>query len=360
MECIEFIQCACRAAAGIAIAAPLAAASLLAAAPTATNQPPVPTSVWSRAAAAPTASNQPPALTSSWNHLWIRDIPLKASNAFPFVAAADPYERLWLADQREGIVNVYSKQGLRRDSVRAPRGTVVAIYFDDEGGQALVASQRGEMRWPLGDYYLFSMDRQSGRDITKTRNRTYPKYWTGRSAEDELELSRRRGEFTEVTSPSNIVRWTLVLSPHGSVVMVLPVFSIIERHGADGKTVSDSLAESLRPWSPCWLLATRNDQFLIGDTLGKRIVLAEPAMKPRMAWPRENVAGLVPAPRPDTGWLLLDPTARTIELAGAGGRAEGTWRLPPGQWLAALMPRRNTLWLFESTTWTWHAYDRAK
>jgi len=300
-----------------------------------------------------------PPLTASWRLVWTRPIPLKPSNAFPFVAAADSHGRLWLADQLRNNLCVYDRSGLRRERIPvAARGFVTSISFDDSSGRVLAATQRGELRWPIGEYYLCSMNRASGRDISLKRNRTYPQYWDGLNVSDDLELARLRGEVTAATSPSNITPWLVTLSPRGTVFMALPLLSIIERHSADGRTISDSYLEDLRPWSPCWLIATMDNRLLVADALRKRLILLDTTLQIRTSWPRDTVARLVPAPRPDAGWLLLDPAGRTLELFGRAGMPEGSWSLPPGRGLAALMPRRDILWLFDEPTWTWQAYDR--
>ena len=302
-----------------------------------------------------------PPLTTAWRLVWTRPIPLRPTNASPFVAAADSHGRLWLADQIRNTLCVYDRNGSGHERVPVTsRGIVTSISLDDNGGRVLAATQRGALRFPLGEYYLFSMNRSSGRDISRERNRTYPQYWDGRSVAEDLELARLRGEFTAVTTPAAITRWLVTMTPRGTVFMALPLLSIIERHSADGRTISDSFPENLRPWSPCWLIATMDNRLLVGDALQKRIILLDTTLRIRASWPCDTVDRVVPAPRPDAGWLLLDTAKRTLELAGRDGAPEGTWSLPPWRCIAALMTERKVLWLFNDLTWTWQAYDRRK
>jgi len=296
------------------------------------------------------------ALTSAWRLAWVRPVPVARAAAAPLVVAAGRNQRLWIADQNAGEVQVYTTRGRQLARLKvAKRGVISALDFD-RADRLLVAQQRRELRVPLGDVRVFEGSSSSAGSYRMIRSRTYPKYWTGRSVAEEIELARARGEYTAFTPPDQLVMRGAAITPRGSVFVIVPVLSTMERFSADGATASTYMMTELRPWSPCWVIATRDGELVLGDARNERMLLMDTAGRAKAAWPVTRVGEQIACARPGRGWLMLDPRAHTMAWYGREGVSEGQQRLPAA-YEAVAMPDARTLWLFDTNEWTWHEYQ---
>ncbi len=296
-----------------------------------------------------------PSLTSGWRLAWSRAIPLARAAADPLVVAAGRNQRLWIADQSAHEVCAYSTRGRRHARLRvANRGTIVALDFD-RAERLLVAQQRREERVPLGEVRVFDTRGSAAASYQMLRSRTYPKYWTGRSVASEIILSRERDEYTMFTPPGQLLLRAAAITPRGSVYVIVPVLSTMERFAADGDGMTTYLMSELRPLSPCWLIATRASRLLMGDARNERILLLDTVGRLQRAWPQAQVGDVIPCARPGGGWVLLDPHQRRAIWHARDGGLEASYTIPPA-YTAVTLPDERTLWLFDTTAWTWDEY----
>jgi len=296
------------------------------------------------------------ALTSGWRLAWVRPVPLARAAAAPLVVAAGRNQRLWIADQNAGEVCVYSTRGRQLARLKVAHRGVISALDVDRADRLLVAQQRRELRVPFGEVRIFEKSGSSASSYRMIRSRTYPKYWTGRSVAEEMELARARGEYTAFTPPEQLLLRGAAITPRGSVFVIVPVLSTMERFSADGVTASTYMMTELRPWSPCWVIAARDGRLVLGDARNERMLLMDTAGRAKAAWPVTRVGEQIACARPDRGWLMLDPHEHTIAWYGRDGIYEGRQGLP-GRYEAVAMPDARTLWLFDINAWTWHEYQ---
>lgn len=296
-----------------------------------------------------------PALTSRWRLVWERRIPIARKEAEPLVVEAGRGRRLWVAAQRAKEVHVYSPQGGFHGRIRvANRGEIVALGFD-RSERVMVAQQRREMRLPLGELRIYKATDSNVNTYELLRSRTYPKQWTGRSVLEELDAARERGEYTEVTSPKELVLRGAAIAPAGSVYVIVPILGTIERLSADGMVMTRFLMSEVRPWSPCWIVVTRDRRVVVGDAAQNRIVVLDGAGRRLTSWPMGRVREQVAYARPGDGWVLMDGEEQVMRWYGRDGVYEGAMRLPR-VYAAVAMPDERTLWLFDKSAWVWHEY----
>lgn len=300
-----------------------------------------------------------PLFTNAWRLAWVRPVPLARAAAEPLVVTAGKNQRLWIAAQDAHEVHAYSTRGRRLARLQvANRGVIIAIDFD-RAERLLVAQQRREQRVPLGEVRVFDASGSSAAGYREVRSRTYPKYWTGRSVADETRLARERDEYSAFTPPDALLLRGAAISPRGSVFVIVPVLSTLERFSADGITVSTYLLTEWRPLSPCWIIATRDGRLVMGDARNERMLMLDTQGRAQASWPVERVGEQIACARPERGWLLLDPRTRTVTWYGRDGVHEGQQRLPLA-FTAVTMPDARTLWLFDTANWTWHEYQALK
>lgn len=300
-----------------------------------------------------------PSFTNAWRLAWVRPVPLARAAAEPLVVTAGKNQRLWIAAQDAHEVHAYSRRGRRLARLQvANRGVIIALGFD-RAERLLVAQQRREQRVPLGEVRVFDASGSSAASYRAIRSRTYPQYWTGRSVANEIRRARERDEYSAFTPPEALLLRGATMSPRGSVFVIVPVLSTLERFSADGITVSTYLLTELRPLSPCWIIATRDGRLVMGDARNERMLMLDTQGRAQASWPVTRVGEQIACARPEHGWLLLDPRKRTITWYGRDGVYEGQERLPAA-FTAVTMPNARTLWLFDTTNWTWHEYQALK
>ncbi|MCX7848150.1 MAG: hypothetical protein N2595_09010, partial [bacterium] len=137
--------------------------------------------------------------------------------------------------------------------------------------------------------------------------------------------------------------------------VLIPLISTIERVSADGAMVTRFMMREIRPWSPCWIVATGEGRLVVGDAKNDRVLLLDSLARRVASWPLVRVRDQVGCARPEKGWLLMDKEERTISWYGREGVYEGTQRLPR-RYEAVVMPEEERLWLFDTGAWVWHEY----
>jgi len=304
-----------------------------------------------------TLTNTPPVhFTSVWALARTRAMPLAASDAIPLVVAADDDERLWIADQTRHEICAYKHSGTRAQRVSVPaRGVVTSISFGDDQ-RILFALQRGTLSFPLGELRVHTGQHLVSKDYGLLYTRTYPNYWDGSSVRAMVANAQARREYCAVSPPTVIVPRIACISRRGTVYVAVPLLSLIERYASNGRTYTAFTLATVRPLVPCSLIVTRDEELVLADALRHRVIVMDSRARVKAVLACRDAQRLFIAPHYKTGWLMLDPAAEELSLVAREGRILQTCSLHGMSFAAALMPARNTLWLFDTQHWTWHDY----
>ncbi len=315
--------------------------------------------------AAPGLASMPPAaltnatpvhFTSVWTLARTRTLPLAAADATPLVVAVDDDEQLWIADQTRHEVAAYKHSGTRVRRVAVPaRGVVTSISFGNNQ-RMLLAMQRGTLSFPLGDLRVHTGQRLVHKDYGLLYARTYPIYWDSSTVRAMVADAQARGEYCAASPPTTIVPRTACISRRGTVYAAVPLLSLIERYASDGRTFSAFTLAPLRPLVPCGLIVTRDEELVLADALRQRVIVMDSRARVKTVLACRDAQRVFIAPQYKTGWLMLDAAAAELSLVASEGRLLQTCSLRGMACAAALMPARNTLWLFDTQHWTWQDY----
>jgi len=315
--------------------------------------------------AAPCLASAPPAtltnamalhFTSVWTLARTRAMPLAADDATPLVVTVDDDEQLWIADQSRHEVCAYKHSGTRTQRVSVPaRGVVTSISFGDNQ-RILFALQRGTLSFPLGDLRVHTGQRLVSKDYGLLYSRTYPNYWDSSSVRTMVAEAQARGEYCAASPPTTILPRTACISRRGTVYVAVPLLSLIERYASNGRTFSAFTLAPVRPLVPCSLIVTRDEELVLADALRHRVIIMDSRARVKTVLACRDAQRLFIAPHYKTGWLMLDPAAEQLSLFASEGRVLQTCSTRGLPFAAALMPARNTLWLFDTQHWTWHDY----
>ncbi|MCX7002798.1 MAG: hypothetical protein NTV22_05925 [bacterium] len=298
----------------------------------------------------------PEHFTSVWTLARTRAMPLAAADATPLVIATDDNEQLWIADQTQHEVCAYKHSGTRTQRVSVPaRGVVTSISFGDDQ-RILFALQRGTPSFPLGDLRVHTGQRLVSKDYGLLYTRTYPNYWDGSRVSTMVANAQARREYCAASPPTTIIPRTACISRRGTVYVAVPLLSLIERYASNGRTYTAFTLAPVRPLVPCSLIVTRDEELVLADALRNRIIVMDSRARVKTVLACQDAQQLFIAPHYKTGWLMLDPAAAELSLFASEGRLLQTCSTRGMSCAAALMPARNTLWLFDTQHWTWQDY----
>ncbi|NLF38590.1 hypothetical protein GX586_04050 [bacterium] len=307
--------------------------------------------------AANSATAGPPAEaefpTGVWKRVAVQPIPIPAGDAQPLVAAVDGDAQLWIACQTECEVWSFDRRGRRGERLKVDtsgKGPIVSIGFS-RAGDLMVMQQRMQYTFPLGEVRWFTSRSSTRRAYSMSSRWLVPRSWPGEVLSQMAKLDRGTGVYLAVNCAG--------CSRKGTTYVAVPRLQLIEKYSQDARLMGAYPLASLQPFNPVWLIVTRTDDVVVGDSAQNRMVLLDQSARIRGQWGNVPAGEWLAAAHPDGGWYTLDCVSLVLRQWDGEGNIVRAGTMPAGAWAAMLAPGSSTLWLFDARTWTWHTYETA-